>query len=355
LILLLLNGCSEKTSQEEELLRPVRYQTVVAVSDGQQPRIFPGVAQPGLESVLSFKVAGTIREIPVDVGDAVQKGQMIATLDGTDYQLQLQQVQAQLDQLQAKAANVKAEYDRIQDLYAEKVVSQSQLDEAQAAYESTMASIRALQQQVDLAQTQLSYTEISAPFDGTVAAVNVEIKENVQPGYPIVTLEGQAPPEVAVDIPETVISSIQAGDEVSVRFEAIAEKTFPGIITEVGVATSRRATTYPVTITLQEQTSQIHPGMVADVVFPVNSPSTPGAFLVPSQAVMEDDQGRFVYRLQPAEDETAVTERVNVQVGQYTDRGIEITEGLQEGDLIVTAGVSRIEDQMKVRLLDTKE
>ncbi|MCB0291495.1 MAG: biotin/lipoyl-binding protein, partial [Calditrichaeota bacterium] len=106
---LLLPACQEK-SPVPEVLRPVRYQTIYATG-GDRMRTFSGVAQAAIESRLSFKVGGTIRSINVKVGDEVAPGQVIASLDDSDFRLQVQQAQASLESARAQARNASASYD----------------------------------------------------------------------------------------------------------------------------------------------------------------------------------------------------------------------------------------------------
>lgn len=353
-LFLITASCGKKQEAEEEVIRPVRYMAVYA-SGGTRTRTFSGAAKSGLESKLSFKVGGTVENVNVQVGDNVRTGQLIAQLDAKDYELQVEQAQAGLEQAKAAATNAKSTYERTRELYENDNASKSDLDGARAAYESANAAVSAAEKQLELARSQVSYTKITAPFNGAVSTVDIEVNENVGPGATVITLTGKANPEVDIAIPEMLISQVKEGQKVSVTFDAVEGKTFTGIIREVGIATSEFSTTYPVTVRLDKTDPDIRPGMVAEVEFTFESNQQQERIIVPSHAVVEDQKGRFVYVAKPLDDTYATTKRVNVKVGDLTDEGLEITQGLSDGDLVITAGVSRINEGMKVKLLAGNE
>jgi RND family efflux transporter MFP subunit len=344
-----LQGCSNETPPAEEIVRPVAYQPVYTTG-GARARSFSGAARANVESNLSFKVAGNISRIQVKVGDRVNKYAPIAELDPTDYELQVEDAQASLLQAQSQARNARANYSRVQSLYVNQNASRADLDAAQAEKESADAAVASAEKKVELARRQLKYTRLTAPAAGSIAAVNAEVNENVASGQPIVMLAGAGSPEVEVAVPEILIDRIQEGAEVDVEFDAIPGESFPATVTEVGVASVGYATTYPVKVRLESKDSRIRPGMAAEVTFRFPGTDDRERFVVPPVAVAEDRDGRYVFIVTPTEDGFGVAKRVPVVVGQLTSQGLEITDGLSDGDLLITAGVSRITDGQKVRL-----
>jgi RND family efflux transporter MFP subunit len=157
--------------------------------------------------------------------------------------------------------------------------------------------------------------------------------------------------EVQVAVPEALISQIRTGSEVTVTFDAIPGETYPATVTEVGVASTGFATTFPVTVRLDREAAEIRPGMAAEVSFTFETLEPADRIVVPPVAVGEDRQGRFVFTVEPTTEGRGVAHRVPVTVGELTSAGLEILSGLQEGDLVITAGVSRIVDGQQVKLL----
>jgi len=344
------NACKEEQQTSGPVIRPVRYQEAYAVG-GSRTRVFSGTARAGVESWLSFKVAGTISSIDVQIGDRVKKGQRIAELDPRDYVLQVEEAKENLAQARAQARNAAANHERIRALYENNNVSRNDLDAARAAAESAGALVRSIDKKIEQAELQLKYTRLPAPVDGAIAAVEVEVNENVGTGGHVVLLTSGEVPEVEVAIPEVLIARIKVGSLVTVTFDAIPEKHFPAEVTEVGISSTDFATTFPVTVRLDRRDPGIRPGMAAEVAFRFESTEQKKYFLVPPQSAGEDRRGRFVFVVEPEEEEGfGIIHRRAVQVGELTTEGIEILSGLSDGDRVVIAGVSKIEDGMKVKL-----
>lgn len=353
--ILCLSACRDNAPPQEPPLRPVRSQTVQAVS-GDTARAFSGIAKAGQESRLSFRVTGAVQQIAVKVGDRVRQGQLIARLDATDYELQKQEAEAALAKANAQARNAEANYARVRALYENRNISRNDLDAARAASESAGAAVHASATRLELARSQLRYTRLTAPTDGAIASVPVEAGENVDSGKVVAILTAGAIPEVIVAVPESLITGIERGSEVVVRFDALPQRIFAAHVTEVGVAATTYATTYPVTVRLESADSAIRPGMAAEVTFKFQQRGNGGSrFVVPPEAVGEDREGRFVFIVEPDAADVGKIRRQPVGIGELTAQGLEILTGLHNGDRIATAGVALIHDGQLVKLLAGKE
>ena len=352
--LLLFAGCGAEPPPAEEVLRPVRF-TVVYAGGAERTRVFSGVARAGVESNLSFKVSGLVQRVSVSVGARVRAGQVIAEIEPTDYELKVQDTEASLAQARSQARNAVANYDRMQALYENNSASRAELDAAQSQKESTAAQVASSEKKLELAELQLSYTRLAAPLDGAIAAVPVEMNENVNAGQTVAVLSAGERPEVEVTIPEILISSIEGGQKVLVALDALGDDRLPGIVTEVGVSSAGFATTYPVKVRLDAADDRIRPGMAAEVYFSFEASAGGRNIVLPPLAVGEDTQGRFVFVLEDHGDGTATTHRRGVTVGDLTSDGLEVRSGLEDGERVVTAGVTRIQDGQKVRATDGEQ
>ena len=350
--------CSRQETDVEPELRPVRTE-VVSLSGAQRQRTFSGTFRAGMESKLSFRVPGSVQRLNVSVGQSVRPGHLIAELESRDYELQVQEAQAGLTRARATRRNTDAERDRVRELYENDNASLSQWDQARAMAESAAAQVESLEKRLELAQLQLDYTHLTAPVAGAIATVEVEVNENVQAGQPIVTLSSSTMTEVGVDLPGSVITEIREGDSAVVECDDLPGETFDAFVTEVGVAASG-ATTFPVTVQLAVRSDRVRPGMAAEVTFRLASPEgSAGRIFVAAVAVGEDRDGRFVFLAEPEGEGRTVVRRRPVTVGDLTTDGqndlIEVLEGLSEGDVIITAGVRRLEDGRQVRLVEPAE
>lgn len=345
----LLAGCGGKDAEPEPVIRPVRTQVVYAAGADRE-RSFSGVAEASMESRLSFKVSGTVRRVPVKVGDTVEAKQLLAELDPEDYDLQVQEAQAALTRAKAEARNAEADYGRVRALYENGNASKNDLDAARAGSESAQAQVKSAEKRLELARLQKSYTRLTAPAAGAIADVTVEVNENVSPGQPVVLLTAGSEIEVKVSVPEALIASIQEGEDASVAFDALPGRRFQARVTEVGVAPTGGATTYPVKVTCLDAPDNVRPGMAATVSLRSSTGGGADVIVVPPAAVGEDPEGRFVFLVEETEEGMGIARRHPVQVGELTDQGLTITEGLADGDLLVTAGVTKLEDGQRVRL-----
>ncbi len=347
-VLFILPACStQEDATAEAPIRPVRYEQVSIAGEGRM-RSFSGTAQASTESKISFKVGGTIKQVAIKVGDRVNKGNTIATLDTKDFELQMQQADASLQRSQAEERNANARYTRTRQLYETNSVSRNDLDAARAASESARASVKSAEKQLELVRRQLSYTKVSASGACSVATVNVEENENIQAGSIIAVLNCGDQKEVQVGVSEGFITRIHVGDACRVQFDALVGKVFAATVTEVGVSTSKSSSTFPITVVLDKPDPAVRTGMTAEVGFRIAGDGE--QITVPAFAVGEDRQGRHVFVVTPGEQGLATVQRRAVSVGELTDKGILISHGLQDGELIVTAGVSRIIDGQTVRL-----
>jgi len=343
-------GCGGDQPPAEPELRPVRYERVRAAR-ATVTRTLAGTVRSGVESRLSFRVGGTVERLRVAVGDRVRAGEELARLDPTDLELRVDGAVAALAQAQASLRKAEADYERVRLLYENRNASLSELDAARAASESAEALVVAQTKQLEQARRQVGYTVLRAPTAGAIASVEVEVNENVQGGQAICLLLSGREPEVRVAVPEVLIANVEVGQEVSVTLDALPGRSLAAAVTEVGVAVTGSASTYTVTAKLADPDPAIRSGMAAEVRFEFANDRGGAAIQVPAVAVGEDQRGRFVFVLEPASDGTGTVRRRAVETGR-TVGAIEILAGLAEGELIVTAGVRRLTDGLRVRVLE---
>lgn len=350
-ILGFLTSCAKSTQESKEIIRPVRYQAVTS-SSSSQVKILSGNSKAGIETNLSFKVGGTLQTINVKTGEKVKAGKLIASLDATDFKLMYQEADLARENAKLQKQTAKSNYERISALYEDNNISQKDYEAAKSAYKNAVAQHKSLVKRRDLAKKQLEYTKLFAPMDGVVANVYFEQNENVQPGFTVVEINsGKRDPEVTVGMPEAFISDVVVGDKVSVKFTALPEKEFTGIITEVSFSMNAQSSTYPVIIKLVDPSEDIRPGMSCEVAFLFTTEDDEERLIVPTIAVAEDQNGRFVYIVKDTSNGLGSVHRKNVSIGEFTGEGIEILEGLEDGELIVTAGISKLSEGLTVKLL----
>ena len=342
-------GCADEPEVQEKTLRPVRFVEVQPMED-ERSQTFAGVARAGEEVALSFRVSGSLSDLRVKLGQQVKRGDVLARLDPTDFELQVEQGAAGLAQAEAALRQAEASYDRARSLYENQNASKADLESARAAAESAEAQTRASLKNLDQVKRQLAYAELKAPIAGNIALVDAERNENIQAGQPVIVLTSSGHPEVRVSMPELLVGQVHEGMRTSIRFDALPGMTFNGEVDEVAAA-SLGGSTFEVTVKVNEGNPAIRSGMASDVTFYLGG-GRGSRIVVPQLAVGEDSGGNFVYLLSSSGEGEGTVNRRTVEVGDIDTGGLEIRSGLEPGDKVVTAGVRRLTEGMAVKVMD---
>jgi RND family efflux transporter MFP subunit len=346
---LITTGCEEQQQPLEPALRAVRTLRVEATST-QRQRTLSGLSASSRQTRLSFKVGGTVTEVPVQVGDSLAAGDLVARLDAAPYELIAQQAQAALLQAQASARNMAANYERVKGLYENSNASRNDLDAARAASESSEAMARAAQKALELARLDVRDTRLVTEAACSVASVDLELNENVAVGTPVAVVNCGEGIEVDLSVPGSLIAGIEQGMSADVVFNAVPGSRFSATVTEVGVGSTSNASSFPVTLKVDDPGDGLRPGLAAEVTFSFASVGNQNLQLLPVSAVANDATGSFVYLAVAAAAGQATVERRAVELGDLTERGVEVVSGIAAGDLVVVAGVSVIRPGQTVRL-----
>ncbi len=345
---LMVSACGKSDDPVEERLRPVRYMTVTDASVFRD-RSFSGTSKSSRESRLSFKVSGTVVNVPVQIGQRLNAGDLIAEIDPASYVLQAQQAQASLVEAQANDRRAAANYERTKGLYANDNASLNDLESARAQAESAGAQVRAAGKTLEIASLNVSYTKLTADTDCSIASLDIEVNENVASGQQVAAVSCGDAFEVTLDLPESLIGSVNATTPVTVRFGSIPGQEFSAVISEVAVSLAGGSAAFPIVIKIAESHPSLRSGLAADVTFQFDSAADKGRVVVPVTAVINDPDGTFVFVAELAEiDGEAVVRRRAVTLGELSQFGIEVIAGLNVGDRVVTAGVSVIRDGQRV-------
>lgn len=350
--IVLLFSCGGEKPEKEEIIRPVRYKQVF-LTGSEQSRIFSGVSKAGTQSALSFRVGGIVEAVNVKVGEKVNRGLKLAYVDNSDAQLNYEKALETLRKAEIQKDNARSNLDRVKELYENNNVSLSEYEVAKDKYASANSAYNTEKRNANLKKRELDYYALYAPMDGIISRVTVEKNEQISPGQVVITITSQDDIEVNIGMPEAFISRVKIGEKVSVKFSSLSDKIFDGTISEVSFATGPQSSVYPVIVTVEHPTSDIRPGMSADVTFNFSAPDRVSEIklIVPVGAVGEDIDGNFVFTLTEKENGLAIIEKKKVTIGELSQDGFEIIEGLQNGALVATAGVESLRDGITVKLL----
>ncbi len=350
-ILFWFGGC-DKTRPEEKI-RPVKTLELTPTR-AVSVTTFNGVARSDVAARLSFKVGGTVVKIPVRIGQEVKAGDMIAELDDSLYRLKLDEMQASLKQARAKLSSAKNHYKRIKKLYVNHSTSLSELENARTQKELAEASYKAVKSHLDEVKLQLSYTKLKAPIDGSISNILIHENENISPAVTVATISSTRSIEVPISVPGSLIDKVSVGQSCEVYFDAVRKEPFDCEVSEVSHASDMHTTTFPVVVKVLEPSKRIRPGMAASVELRFNTSSKQmcNCYVVPTHALMEDAKGPYLYVVENIHKDVGVVKRRNVERGGLTEKGIIVTKGVRRHMHVLTAGMSRVQENQKVRLLE---
>lgn len=345
-----LAACDQAPPEAEtQPVRAIKPYYVVEPAGGDVRR-YSGTVAAANTSALSFAVSGTVQTVLVNQGDRVTKGQRLATLDPSPFELDVQAARSELATAQAGFDEAKVNLARQRQLFERGWVARAALDQSIAAFDAAEGDLNLARSRLGIADRDAANANLTAPFDGVISLRDVEPFVEVSKGEAIFQIDSEGALEVELSIPDSVISRLVAGTPVMIEASTIAGCGCPGRITEVGVAAGS-ANAVPVTAAILESPGGLIPGMAVEASIMLSNRDGPRGFLVPLVAVAAgDDQSRgYVFKYDPAE---GVVRRTAIKSeGIISGNLISVAEGVGAGDIVAGAGVSFLRDGQKVKLL----
>jgi RND family efflux transporter MFP subunit len=346
-IALALAACKEKT-EIVEVIRAIKTITVKEQAT-EQIRKFSGLVAAVDSSSLSFEVGGQVKLVNVDIGDRVQKGQVLAVLDPEPYQLREAEIKAELAKARDNVIKTKAEYERQKRIFEQGAGAQRHVEVAEFNYKAARSAVKFQVARLDNARRDLRKTKLLSPFDGAIAWRAIEPNEEVHVGKKILEIDASGKMEVRIALPETTIDQIHIDGPAMITFPTLPDASVNGRISFIGSA-AVKANAFPVKVELIDPDDLIKPGMTAEANLSIEKENQQPGYLVPVQAILPVQDARqghaFVY-----DPQTSTVKKTRISVsGSQQDQAI-VHEGLAAGDIIAVAGVSFLSDGMKVRLM----
>lgn len=352
-LLLALLACGKEKSSSTEEVKSVVYEKVEK-KEYSVKRAYSGTVNTEALSNLSFRVSGTINNRIAQLGDTVKTGQILATLDPIEYQLNYQQALSNLDKGNASLAESTANFKRSEALYLENSISKASYDSATANYKSAISSVKALEDAVNLAKINLSYTMLTAPSDGTIGQVKSEVNQNVSSNTVVFVLNTFGERYVEFNVSQSVVGDLELGEEVQIEITSLNNLNIKGTITNIGTLSVGYGGTYPVKAKIIDSLDTVKVGMTAKVI--VTTDNTNKVIAVPLTAILTSPNGeKYVYVVKNLENNIGIVKKQIVTLGNTTEQGSEIVNGLTDGDYVVTKGSSVLLEDQKVSLLKGAE
>ncbi|MFG0284203.1 MAG: efflux RND transporter periplasmic adaptor subunit [Phycisphaerales bacterium JB039] len=346
LLALAAPGC-EQAPPAEAVVRPVHAMRLTG-SVAQEGRRFPGQARAVQEVDLSFRVDGDLIEFPVDVGDQVEAGQMVARLDPRDFGGNITELEASVALAAANLAAAEDDLQRTQRAFDSAAATEFELTATREARNAAAAQVAAAEARLGGARDALNYATLRAPYAGNVTAEYVDNFQHITAGQPILRILDDSRIEMVVYVPEHLMSAGPTSMEVRCQFEAFPDLVLEAELKEVGTEADPVTRTYPITVIMdQPEGARILPGMTGHAWSAQAPPGTDAGagFIVPLSALAEGADGaRFVWLI----GEDGAVSRRDVEVGALVLGGVRI-KGVAEGEVIATAGAAFLAAGQRVK------
>lgn len=387
LVIGLMAGCSKSgekdVAQVEEKYTPVEVEAATIKSIANILN-FNGKVYANEEIAVIPKVIGTVTNVNIELGDVVEKGTVLFTIDKEDISKSVEQAANAIELAKKgvaqaengyntavsnfelnkeKIENAQLNLERTRKLYEEGAISKSQLEQTElAASEKNLDVMEGQVNQAEIAhqqaldqlkQAELSYkqvasnldnTVVTAPMDGVVSSLNVKKGQIVINSQPAVTIVDADKVFIQINVVENMVNKFEVGQEVEVNIPAAFDGYIPSTISYIGPTADMRSQLYPIKIYLENPDNKIKQGMNGKVN--INIDKSESTIVVKSNAVLDKDDKKIVYVI---EDDIAIEKEV--EVGLDTGDFIEIKSGIMEGDKVIVVGQHYVENGGKVKVV----
>lgn len=343
-----------KSNSAESALRSKVVPTVKIgkISRGDISKIesLTGDILPIQQANIYSKVSGNIEKIFVDMGDKVQKNQLLALIDTTIYSQNAKQAQANYIQAKANFENAKLNYERNKTLLEQNLISQQDLDNSKTAYDVAFAQKEASQANYSNALTQLSYCKVTAPFPGFItkrfldpgAFVSSSTSSSSSTLFTLMDLENL---KAIINLPENDVPLISQVIGIQVIADALHGKIFNAKLKKISEAIDLSTRTMAVEVDIENPGKLLKPGMFATINIVLGKKTN--TKLLPNNVVLNDQNGDYVFVVN---DDNTVSQKY-VQLGIQQDNQDEILSGLNENDRVVFVGQTLIRNGSKVKIV----
>ena len=338
--LLVLAGCSRKETTKEEV--PLVNIQVVKTDGTGQNASYSGEVRGRYESQLAFQVGGKIIKRNIDLGSVVSAGDALMEIDSKDIVQTVSINSAQVYSAQSQLKLAENNLNRYRQLYEQNAISRAQLDQYQNAYDVAVSAVQQTSAQYAQGTNQLGYSTLYANSAGVIASISAEAGQIVSAGQSVVTLVHDGEREIEINVPENRIEELRKAERIQVTFWALSGVVVDGKVREISPMADKISRTYKARISLSNPPVAMKLGMTATVT--VAHLVTHQTVTIPLSAIYQTGEDTNVWLVQ---DNTVNLKPI--KVGAFGNNSVEVLEGLQNGDVIVTAGVHKLQAGQKVR------
>ncbi len=284
------------------------------------------------EATVVSKVRGIIKELYVEEGDKVQAGQIIAKIDDEQYQLEVNNARATLNRLENN-------FNRSKELFDRKLVAAETFQNAQYEYESQKATY-------ELALLNLENSSVRSPISGTISERFVKKGNMIGTDQQLYRVTDFSRLKAVLHVPEHEMSKIRPNQRAELRADAIPNELFVGYVERISPVVDSQSGTFKATVYIDETQDKLRPGMFSRVriVYDTRQNSR----LIPRSAIISEDLNRSVFVVR----DSLVFKR-SIQTGYTNGQSVEVIDGLEDNEIVVTIGQGSLQDSTKVNIINS--
>ena len=306
-----------------------------------------GSLVPQRQTQLSSQVSGRVVAVLVRPGDAVKEGDVLLQLDTESLQIQLNQQTSTAEATRAQLVLAESQLARTTDSIARGLTASSGIDQAQSSVDALRANLAALEGQVEAARIAMQNATLKAPMAGIISDRAVSAGQSVQQGAALFTIVDLSELELEGSAPVSTSAQLSKGQTVTITVEGLPDKSFEGVVDRINPIALAGTRTIPVYISLANAEGLLRGGMFATGQIVVDD--RPAALAVPQTALREDAEGFYVLKLA---DGKVVRQAIEQGDSWNGNRLVEITSGLAEGDVVVTAPLTQLQPDDLVEMVE---
>jgi multidrug efflux system membrane fusion protein len=345
-LLLLLGACGKEEAAPEPEVRPVRSIVVSSGSTGSAAT-YTAEIRSRYESDLGFQTAGKIVARPVDAGTVVKRNDVLARLDEQDLRLGVDAARSAVNAAQAVLDKSRSDEARFRDLLERGLTTRSTFLAQQTTTKTAQSQLDQAKSELQLRRQQLGYAVLRADRDGVVTKVYQDVGAVIAAGQAVAAVAQPSELEAVFDVAENQVDIVRNALVMEIRVISAPDRAFSGRVREISPSADPATRTYRVRCSISGAPASIRLGMTVSVA--VRGAAVAGRVVsVPATAIFQKDGKPAVWVVKP----DLTVELRPVTVAQYDSTRALLSEGVQQEERIVTAGVHRLAAGQKVRLLD---
>ncbi|MFD2697848.1 efflux RND transporter periplasmic adaptor subunit [Mesonia sediminis] len=345
-IALLFISCNkEQSAAKTQQANPVAVNlfTLKKAQENQPYIMVSGTVAADNAAQISTRHMGYVKAVYAKLGDKVKKGQSLINISNTELSAQLAQVKAKQTEARAAFLNAQKDYERYTQLFKQNSATQKELDDMQTQYSMAQARLKAAQEMQNEIESQFAYTQIKAPFTGTITSKNVQVGDLAKPGQVLMQLEGDQSLLVETRIPESDINRINQQDSVAVYLSSIDQRLKAEVF-ELSNSARFTGGQYTLKVRLINPPASVKAGMYAQVKLPIELKKDhelqAAPLLIPKEALVK--QGQLTGVFTPSLQNTAVLRWL--RLGQDFGDQVEVLSGLSPEEQIIINSQGRLQN-----------